>query len=75
MARLRPLTRAEYAVLQARKAGPPTYPQREAVLFALRELRGRDAGDQTEAWQRLFPEAGVGRDEARTSRSQHPEEF
>jgi hypothetical protein len=73
MVRLRPVTRAEYALLQTRKAGPPTYPQREAVLFALRELTGRDAGDQTEAWQQLYPKSGVGRDKARTSRSQHPE--
>jgi HEAT repeat protein len=34
-----------------------TYPQRESVLFALRELTGHDAGSTTEAWQKLFPRA------------------
>ncbi len=34
-----------------------SYPQREAVLFALRELTGKDAGTATEAWLALFPRA------------------
>ena len=29
------------------------YPQREAVLFALRELTGRDAGPTSAAWRQL----------------------
>src|SRR5262249_53476843 len=29
------------------------YDQREAVLFALRELTGKDAGSSTAAWQRV----------------------
>jgi hypothetical protein len=37
----------------------PSYPQREAVLFALRQLTGKDAGDRTEAWQKLYPRAAV----------------
>jgi hypothetical protein len=44
----------------SRLKGPPeaaSYPQREAVLFALRELTSRDAGAATEAWVRLFPRA------------------
>jgi HEAT repeat protein len=42
----------------AKEAAPGrTYEQREAVLFALRELTGRDAGDTTEAWQRQCPDA------------------
>jgi hypothetical protein len=35
----------------------PSYDQREAALFALRELTGQDAGSTTEAWQRLYPDA------------------
>jgi hypothetical protein len=44
----------------ARLKGPadgPGYPQREAVLFALRELTGQDPGTSTEAWLRLYPRA------------------
>jgi len=32
-----------------------SYPQRESVLFALRELTGQDHGDTTDAWVRAFP--------------------
>jgi hypothetical protein len=31
---------------------PATYPQREAVLWALRELTGEDVGDKSEDWRR-----------------------
>jgi hypothetical protein len=34
-----------------------SYPQRDAVLFALRELTGKDAGSSTGAWLELFPGA------------------
>jgi hypothetical protein len=34
-----------------------TYPQRDAVLWALRELTGKDAGSKTEDWVKLFPRA------------------
>jgi hypothetical protein len=37
--------------------GRPTYPQRDAVLSALRGLTGRDAGYTTEAWRQLYPQA------------------
>jgi hypothetical protein len=33
---------------------PASYPQRESVLWALRELTGEDAGDRTEDWHRFF---------------------
>src|SRR5262249_52768229 len=36
-----------------------TYPQREAVLFALRELTGQDAGATPDDWQRRFPDAAL----------------
>jgi HEAT repeat protein len=32
---------------------PTSYPQREAVLWALRELTGEDVGDQSEDWQQF----------------------
>jgi hypothetical protein len=32
-------------------------PQRDAILFALRELTGQDHGDTTEAWVKAFPTA------------------
>jgi HEAT repeat protein len=45
--------------LEELKANPPqsTYPQRQAVLWALRELTGKDAGNMTEDWVKLFPRA------------------
>jgi HEAT repeat protein len=45
--------------------GRPTYPQREAVLRALRELTGKDAGYTTEAWRQLYPEAELDTEVAR----------
>jgi HEAT repeat protein len=41
------------------KTGQPRkdYPQREAILFALRELTGQDLGKETVAWQERFPRA------------------
>jgi HEAT repeat protein len=44
-----------------------TYEQREAVLFALRELTGLDAGPTTEAWQQRFPRADLDTEAARLS--------
>src|SRR5262249_57794275 len=35
----------------------PSYAQRDAVLFALRQLTGKDAGNNTETWQQLYPRA------------------
>ena len=32
------------------KKVPPNYAQRQAVLWALRELTGRDAGDRSADW-------------------------
>jgi hypothetical protein len=54
----RPLKGAE---LRAWKQQPPpeptAYPQREATLFALCALTGKDVGPTTEAWVQLFPRA------------------
>jgi HEAT repeat protein len=33
----------------------PDYPQRQAVLFALRELTGKDLGPSVEAWRHAYP--------------------
>jgi HEAT repeat protein len=52
------LVRVRRATADEAKAPPArTYEQREAVLFALRELTGRDLGDTTEAWQRQYPDS------------------
>ena len=51
------IPRKEAERLQELYEGRPSYPQRESVLYALRELTGRDAGYTTEAWRQLYPEA------------------
>ena len=56
--RTRRLTKSDVARLKEAQ-GETSYPQREAVLFALRELTGRDAGSATEDWVRLFPTAQI----------------
>lgn len=66
--RTRELTRAEKARLKKQSVDRAAYPQRDAVLFALRELTGRDAGPTTEAWQELFPQAELDVEAARLSR-------
>jgi HEAT repeat protein len=65
--RTRPLSRKEAERLKGLFADQPTWPQREALLFALRELTGRDAGPTTEAWQRLYPHAETEVEAARLS--------
>jgi HEAT repeat protein len=57
--RNRPVTGTEAKKLQDLFMGRASYPQREAVLDALRGLTGKDAGDSTGSWQQLFPEAEV----------------
>ncbi len=44
-----------------------SYPQREGVLWALRELTGKDAGPVTADWVRLFPRAELDVEAARLS--------
>jgi HEAT repeat protein len=55
--RTRVVSRKELALLQTIAPERADYPQREAVLFALRGLSGQDVGSTTEAWQDLFPRA------------------
>jgi hypothetical protein len=57
LVRTRPVPAKEAAALRPLYEGRDNYPQRESVLFALRELTGQDAGDSTVAWQKLYPEA------------------
>lgn len=49
LVRTRPATPAEVQAWQAKRADD--YPQRQAVLFALRELTGQDAGEDAAAWR------------------------
>jgi hypothetical protein len=56
LVRTRRLSKSETARLRDAPE-EPSYPQREAVLFALRELTGRNPGVATEDWLRLFPTA------------------
>jgi hypothetical protein len=55
--RTREAEKEERIVLLAGAAERKSYPQRDAVLFALRELTGKDVGTTTLAWQNLFPHA------------------
>jgi len=34
-----------------------SYPQRESVLFALRELTGKDAGKESRGWREMVARA------------------
>ncbi len=57
LVRVRPATKAE-RLAQAQFGDPAHGPQREAVLFALRNLTARDLGDSTEAWQQALAQPG-----------------
>jgi HEAT repeat protein len=57
LVRTRPVTPAQADKLLAANKDRKTYPQRDAVLFALRELTGTDAGETTQAWRDMFPRA------------------
>jgi len=59
MVRTRSLTPAEAAKWKETTTDRPVNPQREAALFALRELTGKDAGSTMEAWQELFPRSAI----------------
>ena len=41
------------------REGPASYPQREAVLFVLRALLGKDAGTRSEDWRELLEKDGL----------------
>jgi HEAT repeat protein len=65
--RTRRLTPVEWKLFKDRPPDPMNYPQREAVLFALRELTGQDPGPATEDWMRLYPGAEEDAEAARLS--------
>jgi hypothetical protein len=56
LTRKRELTKEEVKSLPPPKdeKAPPAYPQRLAVLWALRQLTGDDAGDRSEDWYRAL---------------------
>jgi HEAT repeat protein len=54
MVRLRPLLPSEADLWKAKGKGPAS-PRRESVLFALRELTGKDLGSRAEDWKQLLP--------------------
>jgi HEAT repeat protein len=52
------LTRSEARTWREQPPPEPTdYPQRDATLFALRALTGKDVGPTTAAWRQLYPHA------------------
>jgi hypothetical protein len=60
MVRQRPLTAAEVKQLglhdgRGQQGAPADYPQRQAVLYALKALAGQEVGSLAETWKRLFP--------------------
>jgi hypothetical protein len=55
--RLRPLTEKQMKEWKSRSESSGGYEQRDAVLFALRELTGQDPGSTWEAWDKLYPSA------------------
>jgi HEAT repeat protein len=65
MVRTRPVKAKEAKRLQEEYAGKTTYEQREAVLFVLRQLTGKDPGSAYEDWLALFPSAEIDTDAAR----------
>jgi HEAT repeat protein len=65
LVRTRPLGPKEAKRLQEEYADKTTYEQREAVLFALRELTGQDAGPGYEDWLKLYPTAEIDTEAAR----------
>ena len=65
LVRRRVIAPQEVKRLQEKYAAKTTYEQREAVLFALRELTGKDAGREYGDWLKLYPGADVDAEAAR----------
>lgn len=57
--RTRILTREQADRVLAKTVPRETYPQRDAVLFALSRLSGQDPGTSTLAWKSLYPDAEI----------------
>jgi HEAT repeat protein len=67
LVRLRPVAPLELNLLEKKaKQGPTITPRREALLFALRELTGKDLGPLSEHWKQFLPirDTGNGPEEA-----------
>jgi hypothetical protein len=58
LVRTRPATMRDIEIA-SRKAPMASYPQRESVLFALRELTGKDAGLSADAWRPVVAKAAT----------------
>src|SRR5262249_34011502 len=54
-----PLKAAELQEWKKQPQQKDSFRQRDATLFALRALTGKDAGTATEAWLKLFPNANA----------------
>jgi HEAT repeat protein len=65
LVRTRQLSPKETARQQSQHDGQAGYEQREAVLFALRELTGKDPGKEYSDWLALYPTAEVEAEAAR----------
>jgi len=57
LVRVRPAKPEEISAHRQRSGASTSFAQRDAVLFALRELTGKDAGPTTGAWLALYPKA------------------
>jgi hypothetical protein len=62
MVRTRPARPEE---VKHRKPDPAQYEQRDAVLWALRELTGKDPGPTTASWLAMYPRAAIDADAAK----------
>jgi hypothetical protein len=67
--RKRPVSTKEAEQLRTAAGERASFPQRESVLFALREITGRDAGTSYAAWLKLYPDAGEEAEAARLGAS------
>jgi HEAT repeat protein len=57
LVRTRPVTEKQMHEWKTQAKKETTYEQRDAVLFALRELTGQDPGPTTESWEKLYPQS------------------
>jgi HEAT repeat protein len=65
LVRTRQLSAKETARQQSQHDGQAGYEQRDAALFALRELTGKDPGKDYEAWLAMYPTAEMDAEAAR----------
>jgi HEAT repeat protein len=63
--RRRPVSNARANQLKTAPGDRPDSPRRATLLFALRQITGKDAGDTSAAWLKVFPDAKVEAEAAR----------